>query len=132
MTRRALRLLIATARRYGMSDDPLVRQSLAQIHAALEVARFNQLRAQSSPERMADGPHRAADKLSLARNLRAIGLAAERLQGTRLTADTGEWGTFAWNSWIQGALGYRLGGGTDEVLKNLLAEKALGLPKAPA
>jgi alkylation response protein AidB-like acyl-CoA dehydrogenase len=72
------------------------------------------------------------DKLLLAGNLRAIGDTAAQMLGPKLVADAGEWGTFAWNSWILGALGYRLGGGTDEVLKNMLAEKALGLPKAPA
>ncbi|HEX4864713.1 MAG TPA: acyl-CoA dehydrogenase family protein [Acidimicrobiales bacterium] len=130
MTARALRLLIAIARRNGKGNDPLVRQSLAEIHARLEVARFHQLRVQSSPEGVADGPQRAADKLLLAGNLQAIGEAAARILGPRVAADVGEWGTFAWSSWILGATGYRLGGGTDEVLKTMVAEKVLGLPRA--
>jgi alkylation response protein AidB-like acyl-CoA dehydrogenase len=130
MTSRALRLLVAIARRYGKNDDPLIRQSLAEIHVRLEVARFRQLRAQSSREGSGDGPQRAADKLLLASNMQAIGEAAARLLGPRVAADVGGWGTFAWGSWILGATGYRLGGGTDEVLKTMLAEKVLGLPKA--
>ncbi|HEX6393828.1 MAG TPA: acyl-CoA dehydrogenase family protein [Acidimicrobiales bacterium] len=130
MTSRALRLLIAIARQYGKSDDALVRQSLAEIHARLEVARFHQLRVQSSAEGGADGPRRAADKLMLSGNLQAIGEAAALVLGPRVAADIGEWGTFAWSSWILGATGYRLGGGTDEVLKTMLAEKVLHLPRA--
>lgn len=33
---------------------------------------------------------------------------------------------------VLGVPGYRLGGGTDEVLKNGLAERVLGMPKEPS
>jgi hypothetical protein len=33
---------------------------------------------------------------------------------------------------VLGAPGYRLGGGTDEVLKTMVAERLLGLPKEPS
>jgi hypothetical protein len=49
--------------------------------------------------------------------------------GSRAVADTGDWGTFAWTSLILGAPGYRLGGGTDEILKNTIAQRVLGLPR---
>ena len=49
--------------------------------------------------------------------------------GPALVADTGEWGTYAWTDLVLGAPGYRVGGGTDEVLKNVIAERVLGLPK---
>ena len=44
-------------------------------------------------------------------------------------ADTGTWGTFGWNKWSMGALGYRIAGGTEEDLEPLLAERVLGLPR---
>ena len=50
------------------------------------------------------------------------------LLGARLTADTGEWGTFAWNDHLLGAPGYRIAGGTDEIQRNIIAERVLGLP----
>ena len=72
------------------------------------------------------------DKLLLADNLRRIGDAAASLLGASLIADTGQWGTAAWGKWILGATGYRLGGGTDEILKTMLGERLLGLPREPA
>jgi alkylation response protein AidB-like acyl-CoA dehydrogenase len=43
-------------------------------------------------------------------------------------ADTGEWGTFAWNDHVLGAPGYRIAGGSDEIQRNIIAERVLGLP----
>ena len=51
--------------------------------------------------------------------------------GPRLVADSGEWGTFAWSQLVCGIPGGRLGGGTDEVLRNIIGERVLGLPKEP-
>ena len=51
--------------------------------------------------------------------------------GPRITADTGEWGTFAWGQLLCGMPGMRVAGGTDEVLRNVVGERVLGLPKEP-
>ena len=51
--------------------------------------------------------------------------------GPAACADTGEWGTYAWARWLLGATGYRLGGGTDEILKTTIGERLLGLPREP-
>ena len=60
-----------------------------------------------------------------------LGDLAADLLGPRFTVDTGEWGTFAWHKWRMGALGYRIAGGTEEILKTLIAERVLGLPREP-
>jgi alkylation response protein AidB-like acyl-CoA dehydrogenase len=54
-----------------------------------------------------------------------------RFLGPRLIADSGEWGTWAWREFVLGVPGFRLGGGTDEIQRNILAERVLGLPKDP-
>jgi alkylation response protein AidB-like acyl-CoA dehydrogenase len=49
-----------------------------------------------------------------------------------LAADTGEWGTFCWTEHVLGAPGYRIAGGTDEIQRNIIAERVLGLPREPS
>jgi len=132
MTARALGLLRTLARRERRSSDPIVRQTLADLEIRLRVARYHQQRMQAVPAEKWRGPERVLDKLMLSDNLERIGRAAGDLLGPRLTADDGEWGTYAWRSWVLGAPGYRLGGGTDEVLKTMVAERLLGLPKEPS
>jgi alkylation response protein AidB-like acyl-CoA dehydrogenase len=51
--------------------------------------------------------------------------------GPRMTADTGEWGTYAWSELVLGVPGMRVAGGTDEVMRNIVGERVLGLPKEP-
>jgi len=132
MTARAFGLLRTLAQRERRSSDPIVRQTLADLEIRLRVARYHQQRMQAVPPEKWRGPERVLDKLMLSDNLERIGRAAGDLLGPRLTADDGQWGTFAWRSWVLGAPGYRLGGGTDEVLKTMVGERLLGLPKEPA
>jgi alkylation response protein AidB-like acyl-CoA dehydrogenase len=128
---RATELLWLLAIRTGRSHDPLVRDAWARLSANVRATRFQQQRMQATPEQALTGAERAIDKLLLVNNLRAIGALALELLGQRFIADTGEWGTFNWNRWLMGSLGYRIAGGTDEVLRNLLAERVLGLPREP-
>ena len=51
--------------------------------------------------------------------------------GPRITADTGEWGTWAWSQFVLGTPGMRIAGGSDEVMRNIVGERVLGLPKEP-
>ena len=51
--------------------------------------------------------------------------------GPKLTADTGEWGTYAWSQLVLGTPGMRIAGGSDEVMRNIIGERVLGLPKDP-
>jgi hypothetical protein len=51
--------------------------------------------------------------------------------GPRLAADTGAWGSFAWTEFVLSAPGARIGGGTEEIVRNTVGEKVLGLPKEP-
>jgi hypothetical protein len=49
----------------------------------------------------------------------------------KLIADTGEWGTYAWGQIVLGTPGLRVAGGTDEVMRNIVGERVLGLQKDP-
>jgi alkylation response protein AidB-like acyl-CoA dehydrogenase len=131
LTARGLAMLVALADRLDLRAAPVHRQRLADLAVRLRVAAYHQQRMESRPAGEPKGPERALDKLLLAANLARIGQVASGLLGARLTADTGEWGTFAWGSWILGATGYRLGGGTDEILRTMIGEQLLGLPREP-
>jgi len=51
--------------------------------------------------------------------------------GAKLVAETGEWGTYQWHEHVLGAPGYRIAGGSDEVQRNIIGERVLGLPPEP-
>jgi acyl-CoA dehydrogenase len=63
--------------------------------------------------------------------LRRIADVASLILGPRLVADTGEWGTFSWSEFVCGVPGSRVAGGTDEIQRNIIAERVLGLPREP-
>ena len=131
ITDRAVGLLRELAVRTGRIDDPHVRQALSRAYSRLRIARFQQLRVQSIPESQLSGAERAIDKLLVSTNLRVLGDVAAGILGQELVVDTGDWGTFGWHKWIMGAFGYRIAGGTEEILKTMLAERILALPREP-
>jgi alkylation response protein AidB-like acyl-CoA dehydrogenase len=131
LTSRALEMLRELAIRTGRFDDPHVRQNWARIYSALRIARFQQLRVQARPQSALSGAERAIDKLLVSSNLRSLGEVASEILGPEFVADSGAWATFGWNKWMMGALGYRIAGGTEEILKSMLAERVLMLPREP-
>jgi alkylation response protein AidB-like acyl-CoA dehydrogenase len=128
---RALTLLRTLAERTGQAGDPEVREDWARLYSRLRVARFQQQRMQQLPEASLTGAERAIDKLLLATNQKLLGELAAELLGPAFIADTQQWGTFSWNRWLMGSLGYRIAGGTEEILKTMLAERVLALPREP-
>ena len=109
-----------------------MRQRLADIHIRGNVARYTNRRAMArSPSGQLPGPEMSIAKLTSTQLLQRIGELAGDLLGPRLTADTGEWGTFAWAQLVVGTPGMRVAGGTDEVMRNIIGERVLGLPKGP-
>jgi alkylation response protein AidB-like acyl-CoA dehydrogenase len=68
-------------------------------------------------------------KLAFTRNLQLFSDALALVLGPRLIADSGEWGTFAWAEFVLGVPGVRVAGGTDEIQRNIVGERVLGLPR---
>ncbi|MGH9000157.1 MAG: acyl-CoA dehydrogenase family protein [Acidimicrobiia bacterium] len=122
--------LAAMLRHTGAVDDPVARQDFARVVVALRAARCLQSRT-GAMAKAGDLPTPALsmNKIALSDNFRRLSDFAVRTLGPAVTADTGEWGTYAWTSVLLGTPGYRLGGGTDQILKNILAERVLGLPR---
>jgi alkylation response protein AidB-like acyl-CoA dehydrogenase len=122
--------LMELVRHAGKADDPAVRRDFGEFVTQLRVARYAQeVMAERARAGQPPGPEIALNKLALSANMAALGEFVASVLGPKLIADTGEWGTYAWTSVVLGAPGYRLGGGSDEVLKNMIAERVLGLPK---
>jgi alkylation response protein AidB-like acyl-CoA dehydrogenase len=121
--------LLGLARWLGRTGDPAVRQQLASVYIHQRVRRMNGARAAAAAAAgQPPGPEGSIGKLLWVTGMTEIGQVAGSLLGARLTADTGEWGTFAWNDHILGAPGYRIAGGSDEIQRNIIAERVLGLP----
>ncbi len=124
--------LITLLRHMGRADDPLLRQQLANLWIHIHVARFTNLRAMAKLQAgQIPGPELSIAKLALTNNLQLISQYLTSVLGARLVADTGEWGTYAWAELVLGVPGFRVAGGTDEVLRNIIGERVLGLPKEP-
>ena len=124
------RRLFEAARRSGAAADPVTRQRLAELHIRSEITRYSRLRAAARLRAgQTPGPEQSVAKLFLVETQSLIVGLATAIHGPKLVADTGEWGTFAWSEFVLGAPSGRIGGGTDEIQKNILAERVLGLPR---
>ena len=75
------------------------------------------------------GPEMSLGKLALTANLQALGELVTVVLGPRLVADTGAPRTYAWSEFVLSVPGMRIGGGTDEIHRNTVAERVLRLPK---
>jgi acyl-CoA dehydrogenase len=117
---------------FGLADDAVTRQRLADLVIHTRVHRYTIQRAMDKIRSgQLPGPELSIAKLSGTENMRRIGDFVAGILGARLTADTGEWGTFGWNQLVLGTPGARVAGGTDEVMRNIVGERVLGLPKDP-
>ena len=120
------------AKHFGLNHDPLVRQGLADVFIRMAVARYTNLRAMEKLRAgQLPGPEMSIAKLVLTQNMQRVNQLVGEMLGPRLAADTGEWGTFAFSEMVLGTPGMRVAGGTDEVMRNIIGERVLGLPKDP-
>jgi len=78
------------------------------------------------------GPEASVGKLLATDTMARTSEVARLLLGPLLAVDGGGWGTWAWSEHLLGAPGYRIAGGTDEIQRNILAERVLGLPREPS
>ena len=119
-------------RHYGLADDALIRQELMDIYIGGQVLKMNNQRTMAALKQgQLPGPEMSGAKLLLTENMRRTSNFVSRVLGPRLTADSGEWGTFSWNSYVLGMPGMAIAGGSDQVLRNIMGERVLGLPKEP-
>jgi len=124
--------LIELLRHLGKEGDPVLRQRVADVYINAQVAKYTNQRAMAKIKAGGlPGPEMSIAKLSLTNNMTRVANLLSLALGPKLIADTGEWGTFAWSELVLGIPGMRVAGGTDEIMRNIVGERVLGLPKEP-
>jgi len=126
------RQVLAAAQHFGLTSDAKVRQTLADLFIQHKVAQFTNRRAAAALKAgQTPGPEGSLGKLMWTANMARVSDTISSILGPRLLADTGEWGTYAWSEHVLGAPGYRIAGGSDEIQRNIIGERVLGLPAEP-
>ena len=121
---------IEMTRHFGLSDDPVTRQMLADVAIHQRVAGYNNQRAMDKIKAGGlPGPEMSIAKLAGTMNTRRLSDFVSHVLGAKMVADSGEWGTYAWSQLVVGAPGASIAGGSDEVMRNIVGERVLGLPK---
>lgn len=124
--------LVLTARHARRIDDPVIRQRIADLYVRNRLRNWTSQRAEAGVKPGGiPGPEGSVAKLAYTRELQQTADLAGALVGPAMVADTGAWGTYAWAAFVSGIPGLRFGGGTDEIQKNTIAERILGLPREP-
>jgi alkylation response protein AidB-like acyl-CoA dehydrogenase len=123
--------VLTLARRYGRDTDPVMRQRLAAFFTRMQLLRFMNYRVQTAlSQGRQPGPEAATTKLFVSQHLSLTGDLLMELMGAHglLTdgnaIDNGMWQATFLNQWMS-----RLGGGTDNIQRNSLGERVLGLPR---
>ena len=128
--------LAELARAHGRGDDPLVRQRLAEVYIGARIVSFiAQRTAEAAAAGQPPGPEGSVRKLAWVGQLTRIAEAAAVVAGADLVADAGpargcETG-YAWTAHVLGAPGYHVAGGSDEIQRNIIGERVLGLAADP-
>jgi alkylation response protein AidB-like acyl-CoA dehydrogenase len=134
MFKRDFDLLVARAKtihRNGkpVTEDPIVRQRIAQAHLELEVFRLNALRTLSGMSNAhAPGPEGSILKLfwsEMNQRNTQLYLDVLGLSGQSWDFDEGRWGFNYLRS-----RGNTIEAGTSEIQRNILAQRVLGLPRS--
>jgi len=114
----------------GRGDDPVARRGVSEIYARRATTEYVNARLTRALQAgQTPGPEASIAKLMNTRNVTEAAEFVADLLGPRLVADNGDWGAFSWTELLLSTPALRLLGGTDEIMKNILAERVLGLPK---
>ena len=122
--------LIGMARDAGNADDLVVRQEIAKLHILGEVNRLNMLRAKSGGSRTgAEGNLAKLAMSELVRRSRDVGNLIIGADGMLAASESATGGIVQEVTVFSPAPA--IYGGTDQVQRNIIGERVLGLPKEP-
>ena len=127
----SVKALSRLAESRGVKDDPVVRQGIADVYIGQTIMKFIGLRIRAAvTSGRAPGPEGSIAKLAGALLSRKTSDLAIAIAGAGGQA----WEDEKEGRWAQLVLSTpasRIAGGTDEVQRNIIGERVLGLPKEP-
>ena len=124
--------LISLARAHGRLDDPVLRYHLAKVLALRELNALNNARAKAAAEQGTSSPVMSLGKLAMANILHAeAGLRTEIIGAETLLAGAENPEADDVNFLALNAFFTSIGGGTNQIQRNIIGERVLGLPKEP-
>jgi alkylation response protein AidB-like acyl-CoA dehydrogenase len=126
--------LVALVRERGGAPNPVMRQRLARLYSEAEILRIHQLRLVAAAVYGTSGPESSVRKALSDPHGRDIFRLAKDLAGADgLLNDTGPMGAdpMWWSGGFLFSPALTVGGGTSEILRNVIGERILGLPRDP-
>ncbi|MFC9339315.1 acyl-CoA dehydrogenase family protein [Streptomyces sp. NPDC057021] len=128
--RRELEAVIALAERNGAAADPLIRDRIARAWIGLETIRFNALRMLGGVAVGAPGPEASIGKIFWATWHRELGELAMDVCGAEGMLAAGEpYDLTDWQRLYLFSRSDTIYAGSNEIQRNIIAERVLGLPK---
>jgi alkylation response protein AidB-like acyl-CoA dehydrogenase len=130
----SLERLLTTARREGLSGDPVWRQRIAELATKAKIMKVFGLRVLSDQIHNRFNPHTSAAMKCIATRLsQEFSEAGVEMEGYHgLLLEPGQPGLQGGGSWSTRFLADRsmtIAGGTSEIQRNIVAERILGLPR---
>ncbi len=136
--RRELDRMVSLAEANGRTRDPVVRQRLSQAHIELSIMRYNTLRSLAGIEGPVAPPEASIAKLFWGSWHRRLGELAMDLVGMGSTVMDGEasldnagYGLNELQRSFLFARSETIYGGSNEIQRNIIGERVLGLPPEP-
>ena len=121
--------LVDLVRRQGATTDPVMRQRLAATIIELEVARLTARRARDAAKAgRSPGPEGSGSKLRGSAGLKAAASLALGVLGPDGIAGIDGGGNSEWETLFLTSPSISIRGGTDEIQRNIVGERVLGLP----
>ena len=119
------------AHELGRDDEPVIRQGLADVYARERMLDFLGMRLQTfvmSGRGTPPDPSVLKNLNTATNEVKAdLGLQLQQAGGMLSRGDAAEAGL--WQNFVVSQFSSRIGGGTNEIHRNMIAERALGLPR---
>ena len=127
--------VLELARRFEVTGDPVMRQKLVDLYISYEISRYTGFRMRTAASQgVAPGPEVSVAKIAVSDRLAFQGDLVEEIMGAagmlwgEDAPDEGYWQSMVFTGqWMA-----RIGGGTEDVQRNIVGERVLGLPREPS